>query len=137
MATMADFVHDAVVRDLLASTTLMRLAYAGAHGQPHVVPIWCRYADGEFVVVTGPRADKARPIAERPRVSFTIDTDRAPYRALLVDGVATVEPVEGMAPEYPEIVRRFLGDRADGYLARMTARVKRRCGSASRRRRCA
>ena len=102
MATMADFDDDAVVRDLLASTTLMRLAYVGAHGQPHVVPIWFRYADGEFVVVTGPRADKARHIAERPRVSFTIDTDRAPYRALLVDGRATVEAVEGMAPEYPE-----------------------------------
>lgn len=116
---------DPVVQELLASSTLMRLAYVGANGQPHVVPIWYGYADGEFMVVTGPRADKVRHISERPRVSFTIDTDRPPYKVLLVDGVATVEPVEGMAPEYPAIVRKFLGPGADGYLGRMEGRVKR------------
>lgn len=116
---------DPVVAELLASPTLMRLAYVGAHGQPHVVPIWYRYADGRFTVVTGPKADKVRHISQRPRVSFTIDTDRPPYHVLLVDGVATVEQVEGMAPEYPDIVRRFLGPGADAYLARMEGRVKR------------
>ncbi len=123
--TMADFESDPVVMELLASATLMRLAYVGAAQQPHVVPIWWRYADGEFVVVTGPKADKVRSISERPRVSFTIDTDRPPYKVLLVDGLATVEQVDGMAPEYPEIVRRFLGPGADGYLGRMEGRVKR------------
>jgi PPOX class probable F420-dependent enzyme len=121
----ADFAEDPVVRELLASSTLMRLAYVGANLQPHVVPIWYGYADGEFVVVTGPKADKVRHIAERPRVSFTIDSDRPPYKVLLVDGRATLEPVEGMPPEYPEIVRKFLGPAADGYLGRMEGRVKR------------
>src|SRR5690606_24015408 len=110
----ATFADDPVARDLLASPTLMRLAYVGANGQPHVVPIWYRYADGEFVVVTGPKADKVRHISQRPRVSMTIDTDSRPYRVLLVDGMATVENVEGMAPEYPDIVRKHLGAAADG-----------------------
>ena len=122
---MAEFENDPVVAELLASSTLMRLAYVGAHGQPHVVPIWYGYEGGEFIVVTGPKADKVRHISERPRVSFTIDTDRPPYRVLLVDGEARVEPVEGMAPEYPAIVRKFLGAGADGYLGRMEGRVKR------------
>ena len=43
----------------------------------------------------------------------------------MVEGVAAVDPVEGMAPEYPEIVRRFLGHGADAYLGRMEGRVKR------------
>lgn len=116
---------DPVVAELLASSTLMRLSYVGANGQPHVVPIWYRYAGGLFSVVTGPKADKVRHISERPRVAFTIDTDRPPYRVLLVEGIATVEPVEGMAPEYPEIVRKFLGPGADAYLGRMEGRVKR------------
>lgn len=116
---------DPVVQELLAGNTLMRLAYVGTNGQPHVVPIWYRFADGEFVVVTGPKADKVRHIAVRPRVSFTIDTDRPPYRVLLVDGEATLEEVDGMAPEYPEIVRRFLGPGADAYLGRMQGRVRR------------
>ena len=120
-----EFVDDPVVQELLASSTLMRLAYVGANLQPHVVPIWYGFSDGEFIVVTGPKADKVRHITERPRVSFTIDSDRPPYKVLLVDGLATVEPVEGMAPEYPEIVRKFLGPGAEGYLARMEGRVKR------------
>jgi PPOX class probable F420-dependent enzyme len=122
---MAEFENDPVVTELLASSTLMRLAYVGANGQPHVVPIWYGYEGGEFRVVTGPKADKVRHISERPRVSFTIDTDRPPYRVLLVDGRATVEPVDGMAPEYADIVRKFLGPGADGYLGRMEGRVKR------------
>lgn len=121
----ATFADDPVAQELLASPTLMRLAYVGANGQPHVVPIWYQYADGEFVVVTGPKADKVRHISERPRVSLTIDTDSRPYKVLLVDGVATVEHTEGMAAEYPAIVRKHLGDAAEGYLARMEGRVKR------------
>lgn len=121
----ATFADDPVAGELLASPTLMRLAYVGANGQPHVVPIWYRYADGEFVVVTGPKADKVRHISQRPRVSLTIDTDSRPYRVLLVDGVATVEHTEGMAPEYPEIVRKHLGAAAEAYLSRMEGRVKR------------
>lgn len=125
MAVDPGFVDDPVVQELLSSATLMRLAYVGAGGQPHVVPIWYACADGEFVCVTGPRADKVRHISAKPKVSFTIDSDRPPYRVLLVDGVASVEPVEGMAPEYPDIVRRFLGPGADAYLGRMEGRVKR------------
>ena len=125
IAGAADFANDPVVQELLASPTLMRLAYVGANLQPHVVPIWYRFFDGEFVVVTGPKADKVRHISERPRVSFSVDSDRPLYKVLLVDGFATVEPVNGMAPEYPDIVRRFLGPGAEGYLARMEGRVKR------------
>lgn len=122
---MDEVANDPVVQELLASSALMRLAYVGANLQPHVVPIWYRYEAGEFVVVTGPRADKVRHISERPRVSFTIDSDRPPYKVLLVDGLASVEPVDGMAPEYSEIVRKFLGSGADGYVGRMERRVKR------------
>jgi hypothetical protein len=43
---------------------------------------------------------------------------------LLIDGDATVEPTDGMAPEYPAIVRRYLGDATEAYLAPMRERVK-------------
>jgi len=116
---------DAVAKELLDGPYLMRLAYVGANGQPHVVPIWYGYREGEFIVVTGPKADKARHLAANPKVSFTIDSPTPPYKVLLVEGVATLEETEGMAPEYPEIVTRFLGDFAERYLANMRERVKR------------
>ncbi len=42
---------------------------------------------------------------------------------LLIDGDASLEEVEGMAPEYPDIVRRYLGPATEAYLAQL--RVKR------------
>ena len=42
----------------------------------------------------------------------------------MIVGVATVEPTDGMAPEYPAIVERYLGKGAEAYLAPMRTRVK-------------
>ncbi len=115
---------DPVVAGLMNGPTLARLAYVGRNGRPRVVPIWFIHRDGELLMVTGPKADKVAAIEANGAVALTIDSDRPPYHVLLVDGDATVEPVEGMAPEYPEIVRRYLGDGAEGYLAGMRDRVK-------------
>lgn len=116
---------DPLARELLDGPNLMRLAYVGSEGQPHVVPIWFGYDGNEFIVVTGPKADKVRHLAQRPKVSFTIDTPTAPYKVLMVEGTAALEHVEGMAPEYAGIVARFLGPMADAYVGRMRERVKR------------
>lgn len=116
---------DPVARELVESANLMRLAYVGPNEQPYVVPVWWRYADGEFTVVTGPRADKVRRLARRPKVALTIDTATPPYHVLLVEGDAVLEETDGMAPEYPEIVARFLGPLAEAYLSRMRAQVQR------------
>ena len=116
---------DPVANELLSSDLLMRLGYIGPSSQPKVVPIWYQYSEGEFIVVTGPKADKVRSLRKRPKVAITIDSDKPPYKVLMVDGLATVEEVDGMAPEYDAIVRKHLGAAADGYLARMKGRVKR------------
>lgn len=115
---------DPVVAELLAGPNLARLAYVGRNGRPHVVPIWCAYRDGEFVMVTGPKADKVAALQRNPAVALTIDSSKPPYHVLLVDGDATVEPTDGMAPEYPDIVARYLGPAAEAYLAPMRERVK-------------
>lgn len=115
---------DPVVSELLQGSDLARLAYIGPDDRPRVVPIWWSYRDGEFVMMTGPKADKVRALQRNGAVALTIDSSKPPYHVLLVDGDAAVEPTEGMAPEYPDIVRRFLGPAADNYLATMRERVK-------------
>lgn len=115
---------DPVVAGLLHGDELARLAYIGLDGRPRVVPIWWTYRDGAFLMVTGPKADKVRALERNGAVALTIDSSKPPYHVLLIDGDASVEPTEGMAPEYPEIVQRFLGPAADGYLAPMRERVK-------------
>ncbi|MBF6600914.1 MAG: pyridoxamine 5'-phosphate oxidase family protein [Dehalococcoidia bacterium] len=115
---------DAVVAGLLAGPNLARLAYIGCNGRPHVVPIWFAHIDGEIVMVTGPKADKVRALEANGAVAITIDSSTPPYHVLLVDGDATVEHTDGMAAEYPAIVKRYLGAAAEGYLAPMRGRVR-------------
>ena len=115
---------DPIVAELIEGPNLARLAYVGTNGRPHVVPIWWAYQDGDIVMVTGPKADKVRALEANGAVAITIDSHKPPYHVLLVDGDATVEPTDGMAPEYPAIVQRFLGAAAEGYLAPMRQRVK-------------
>jgi PPOX class probable F420-dependent enzyme len=114
---------DPVVHELLTGANLARLAYVGVDGRPRVVPIWFAHDDGELMMITGPKAEKAKALAANPAVAMTIDSSTPPYKVLLVQGDARLEEVDGMAPEYPEIVRRYLGAAADVYLGQL--RVKR------------
>ena len=118
---------DPVVASLLEGANLARLAYVGLDGRPRVVPIWFSYDydSGEVIMVTGPRAAKARALTANPAVAVSIDTPNPPPKVLLIDGDAVLEPVEGMAPEYRPIVERYLGVAADAYLAQLLPRVKR------------
>jgi hypothetical protein len=108
---------------LLDGTNLARLAYVGLDSRPRVVPIWFTLIDRDIVMVTGPKAEKVRAIEANGAVALTIDDARPPYKVLLVDGDARVEYVEGIAPEYEGIVRRYLGPIADAYLSQL--KVKR------------
>lgn len=115
--------EDPVVAELLSGSNLARLAYVGLDGRPRVVPIWFRHEDGAITMITGPKAEKARALAANGAVALTIDSSQPPYKVLLVNGDAEIEEVEGMAPEYPDIVRRYMGAATDVYLGQL--RVKR------------
>jgi PPOX class probable F420-dependent enzyme len=118
-------VDDPIVAALLAGPNLARLAYIGVSGRPRVVPIWFAHHAGELIMVTGPKAAKLRAIEKNPAVALTIDSSTPPYKVLLVEGEASLEPVEGMAPEYRHIVERYLGVAAESYLQQLLPRVKR------------
>jgi hypothetical protein len=53
-----------------------------------------------IVVCTAVTAPKVKALQERPNVALTIDTIGPPAKSLLVRGVATVDIVDGVAPEY-------------------------------------
>ena len=59
---------------------------------------------------TGPETPKARAIQRDPRVAFTVDTEAGPYLSLQVRGTASVEIVEGVAPEYEWAAARHYGE---------------------------
>jgi len=86
--------------ELLRTPGPARLAYTGGDEFPRVIPIGFHWDGERLVVCTAPTAPKVSALAARPHVALTIDTDEAPLKALLIRGVAEVEVVNGVAPEY-------------------------------------
>jgi PPOX class probable F420-dependent enzyme len=111
--------EDPVVASLLDGPNLARLAYSGLDGRPRVVPIWFTVLDSNIVMITGPKASKVRALEANNAVALTIDDARPPYKVLLVEGDASLEPIEGIAPEYEAITRRYLGAAADAYVSQL------------------
>lgn len=85
---------------LLRSPDPARLAYAGLDGSPRVIPIGFWWTGRDIVVCTAPTAPKVKALAARPNVALTIDVVGPPAKVLLIRGVARIEIVDGVAPEY-------------------------------------
>ncbi len=81
---------------------MARLAYIGNDGFPRVIPVGFYWTGERIVVSTAPTSPKARALSSRPHVAVTIDTGSTPEqaKALLVRGLATLEPVDGITREY-------------------------------------
>lgn len=91
-------------QELLASPQPIRLAYAGTDGFPRVVPVGFVWKEERIFVCTGTSAPKVAALRERPRVAAVIDAgiSSGDAKQVLIRGTATVEIVDGVAPEYFE-----------------------------------
>jgi PPOX class probable F420-dependent enzyme len=86
------------------------LATVRGDGSPHVAPVWYRYDDGAFFVLTERASKKARNIVHDSRVELCIDDrERAPYHTVIVRGRARIEPYPGDARRLALAVH-YLGD---------------------------
>jgi Pyridoxamine 5'-phosphate oxidase len=101
---------DPVAQSLLTSTIPARFAYAWTDGTPRVVPIWFHWDGEQIVFVSPPRAPKLRALDDGAPVAVTIDSNEFPYHVLSIRGTATVERVDGIAPEYAAAAKRYFGD---------------------------
>lgn len=75
-----------------------RLGTTRPDGSPHIAPVWYRYYDGDFLVLTDRGSQKHRNVMADDRVVLCIDDERPPYHTVLVRGRARVEPEPG--PEW-------------------------------------
>jgi Pyridoxamine 5'-phosphate oxidase len=110
-----------LAQQLLHSSIPARLAFVWTDGTPRVVPTWFHWADREIVMVTyvaGPNIGIRHPAARlaalraNPAVALTIDTEPYPPQSLTIRGQAQISEVTGVAAEYAEAARRYLGDSA-------------------------
>ena len=99
-----------IAQELLHSTVPARLAYAWKDGTPRVVPIWFHWNGEEVVLGSPPKAPKVMIVSDHSQVALTIDGNQWPYRALLIRGIAKVETVDGVLPEYAAAAERYFGE---------------------------
>ena len=101
---------DPGAQELLRSDQPLRLAYCGRDGLPRVIPIGFLWKEEKLVVCTAPSAPKVAALNERPNVAVTIDRGNTSTTAkqLLVRGIAAIEIVDGVAPEYIEASAKTL-----------------------------
>ena len=96
-------------KELLQSKIPARLAYVSTDGSPRVIPIWFHWNGRDLVLGTPPKAPKLRALAKNPKVALTIDDNNFPHKVLLVRGVARLQPMNGIVPEYATAAERYFG----------------------------
>jgi hypothetical protein len=104
--------QDPVAIELLSSRNPARLAYTWRDGTPRVVPVNFHWDGRVFTVGTPPRAPKVSALAENGHVALTVDDAAWPYKVLLVRGIAAIEQVDDVIPEYEAATYRYLGPEA-------------------------
>ena len=102
--------QDSVAQALLSSREPARLAYTWTDGSPRVVPIWFTWNGTQVVMAGPPDAPKVQALCGDPRVAITIDQATSwPYTALFIRGRASLDEVQGIAPEYAQAATRYFG----------------------------
>jgi PPOX class probable F420-dependent enzyme len=104
-----ELLKDPIAKELLQSTIPARLAYIGADGSPRVVPIWFHWDGSEMVMASPPKAPKVKALRKNPKVAVTIDDNSFPHRVLMLRGIARLEEVDGVVPEYALAAERYFG----------------------------
>jgi hypothetical protein len=99
-----------IAQELLQSTVPARLAYTWKDGTPRVVPIWFHWNGKEVVLGSPPKAPKVIVLPDHSHVALTIDSNPWPPKVLLIRGIARVEIVNGVSPEYAAAAERYFGE---------------------------
>jgi PPOX class probable F420-dependent enzyme len=95
----------------LAEPRLAKVATLNRDGSPHVTPVWFEYVDGEFLTTVEAGTVKRFNLERDPRITLCVENDRPPYKAVVVQGIATLS-IEGEKEVLLRQSIRYFGDEA-------------------------
>ena len=85
------------------------LAYTKRDGAPAMAPIWYRYENGRFVMLTSRRSAKAKALARVGQACLSIKDDTPPYRAVVIDGKVSVSDEPADTELNPWLATHYFG----------------------------
>lgn len=109
MMTVQEMLSDPVAQEMLTSTEPARFAYTWTDGSPRVIPIWFHWTGSEVVLASPVDSPKFKTLSNGSPVALTIDSSTWPHHVLLIRGTATIEPTDGIVPEYAAAAERYFG----------------------------
>jgi len=112
---------EAQVEALLTEAHVSVLGTVDGAGRPAQAPVWHLWEDGVAYVLTSRNSRKWKNLLRNPNASLCVDTKTAPYRAVIVEGVASEDP-----RDYGDLLRvvavHYLGEsRGNAYADNSTA----------------
>ena len=76
-------------------------------GQPQSSPVWYLWTDGEILLYSNKRAPRNGNIAERPLVSFHLNTDETGDQVVTAEGQARIVPDGPRAIDEPAYMAKY------------------------------
>jgi len=93
----------------LTSNRIANLAYARRDGRPNQAPLWYRYEDGVMVFAIATGSAKHRALLRDDRVCVTVQDERPPYRAAIIDGTVELVDIGTDGALSAELATRYFG----------------------------
>ncbi len=107
----------------LSGRRIATLAYVRRDGRPNQAPIWYTLNYGVFYMSTVSNGVKHLALQRSPQVSLTIQDERPPYRAVIVDGVAKLTPLDPQNNPTEGMATRYFGKVGAAAYDRMTEEI--------------
>ena len=105
-------------REAFLADTRIGIVSVGETGRgPLTVPVWYQYEPGGVLqFATGRDSRKAKLIEKASRISFCVQTEKAPYSYVSVEGPVSIAPID-YERHIEEMAVRYLGkELGAGYL---------------------
>jgi PPOX class probable F420-dependent enzyme len=104
----------------LAEPRVAVLAYVRRDGRPNQSPIWYCYDGTTLVMSTVTGSPKHRALERDPRVTVTVQDERPPYRAAVIEGTVTLTTIEPGADPTTGMDVRYFGRLAAAEYRKLT-----------------
>ncbi len=79
------------IEDFLSEGNIARIATVKPDNSPHVTPVWYLWENNQLWMTIPKDSVKARNIRQNNKVAVTIDTDKAPSKAVIIEGTTKIE----------------------------------------------